>query len=332
MERIENSKPGDFLPSENELCQQFNVSRITIQRAIKDLLEKELIVRKKGKGTFVAPSVLNRTSAAKTIKIIFPSGGDPEDDFLFPIIRGLIDHFQHSQFHFVLSPWKSSQKKIERFSDFSGIFWIAPDEKDFHTIEEISLNGVPLIVINRVMKTPFINFVSTDHYKAGLTGAEYLVSRGHRSIVFVGLIKGNTCSYHMYEGYRAALEKAGMRTSSPLIISACLNSKMKIGKGFHKKLNRVIEKHCPDGLFVAGELFLPDVLESLERKNLIPGRDVDIVLSDEVPDGAPYKENIIGLIQPLSEIGDIAARCMKQILNGEKKRIRVQIPPVLRKV
>ena len=52
-------KPGDQLPGEAELCQLFDVSRTVIRQALKELEYKGLIVREKGKGTFVAePKIL----------------------------------------------------------------------------------------------------------------------------------------------------------------------------------------------------------------------------------------------------------------------------------
>lgn len=41
------------LPSEAELCERFGVSRISVRRAISDLVEKGLLVRRQGVGTFV---------------------------------------------------------------------------------------------------------------------------------------------------------------------------------------------------------------------------------------------------------------------------------------
>ncbi len=47
-------QPGDQLPGEPELCRMFNVSRTVIRQALQDLASKGLVVREKGKGTFVA--------------------------------------------------------------------------------------------------------------------------------------------------------------------------------------------------------------------------------------------------------------------------------------
>ena len=47
---LEHSK----VPSENELTEQFSVSRMTARRALQELTEQGLLVRSQGSGTFVA--------------------------------------------------------------------------------------------------------------------------------------------------------------------------------------------------------------------------------------------------------------------------------------
>jgi GntR family transcriptional regulator len=49
--------PGDRLPSEAEQTRRFGVSRVVIRQALRILEEQELIVRVKGKGTFVSDAV-----------------------------------------------------------------------------------------------------------------------------------------------------------------------------------------------------------------------------------------------------------------------------------
>lgn len=45
--------PGQKIPPESELCREFQVSRITIRRAVKTLVDERLLTTKQGKGTFV---------------------------------------------------------------------------------------------------------------------------------------------------------------------------------------------------------------------------------------------------------------------------------------
>lgn len=47
-------KPGDLIPSEVELANRFKVSQGTVRKAIDELSAENLVVRRQGKGTFVA--------------------------------------------------------------------------------------------------------------------------------------------------------------------------------------------------------------------------------------------------------------------------------------
>jgi GntR family transcriptional regulator len=47
-------KPGDLIPSEMELAQRYKVSQGTVRKAIDELAAENLVVRRQGKGTFVA--------------------------------------------------------------------------------------------------------------------------------------------------------------------------------------------------------------------------------------------------------------------------------------
>ena len=51
---------GDLLPSEAELCRWMNISRNTVRQAIGKLEDEGLVVRKRGRGTFVADPATNR--------------------------------------------------------------------------------------------------------------------------------------------------------------------------------------------------------------------------------------------------------------------------------
>jgi Transcriptional regulators len=47
-------KTGDRIPSEKEFTDQFHVSRMTVRQAITDLVNKGVLVRSQGRGTFVS--------------------------------------------------------------------------------------------------------------------------------------------------------------------------------------------------------------------------------------------------------------------------------------
>lgn len=47
-------RPGEAIPSETELAARFNVSQGTVRKAIDEMAAENLVVRRQGKGTFVA--------------------------------------------------------------------------------------------------------------------------------------------------------------------------------------------------------------------------------------------------------------------------------------
>lgn len=69
-------KGGDKIPSENELCESFKVSRPIVRAAILKLQEEELVETKKGIGTFVLSNPLKdltRFASANDISSILES-------------------------------------------------------------------------------------------------------------------------------------------------------------------------------------------------------------------------------------------------------------------
>ena len=51
---IADAAPGDRLPSDADLCERFDVSRMTARQAVTLLANEHLLERKRGSGTFVS--------------------------------------------------------------------------------------------------------------------------------------------------------------------------------------------------------------------------------------------------------------------------------------
>ena len=53
-------KPGELIPSEIELARRFGVAKGTVRRALDDLVSEKILVRRQGRGTFVATHTSER--------------------------------------------------------------------------------------------------------------------------------------------------------------------------------------------------------------------------------------------------------------------------------
>jgi GntR family transcriptional regulator len=77
-------KPGQAIPSEIELAQRFRVSQGTVRKAVDELATENLLVRRQGKGTFVATHAEERTQY-RFLRLM------PDDGQAAPLQRRLLE-------------------------------------------------------------------------------------------------------------------------------------------------------------------------------------------------------------------------------------------------
>ncbi len=113
--------PGALMPSEAELVAEFGVSRMTVNRALRELQAEGLVQRTQGVGTFAAP--LHKVSSTLTIS-------DVHDEI---VARG---HRHEAQVHL--------QRSDPAPAALAAQLGLAPGEPVFHTLIVHLEDGVPL--------------------------------------------------------------------------------------------------------------------------------------------------------------------------------------------
>ncbi|MHB0870536.1 MAG: GntR family transcriptional regulator [Chloroflexota bacterium] len=79
--------PGDRIPTEQELCEQFHISRITVRQAVSSLVKEGILARQRGRGTYVLPpKTAKRLDSQES-----PSGGGPSRVVLYSAERVVAD-------------------------------------------------------------------------------------------------------------------------------------------------------------------------------------------------------------------------------------------------
>lgn len=71
-------KVGELLPNEVELAARFQVSQGTVRRALRILVDKGILIRQQGRGTFVSDYRLATSAVAGRYVRLIPDNGEPE--------------------------------------------------------------------------------------------------------------------------------------------------------------------------------------------------------------------------------------------------------------
>lgn len=103
LERIRSGlySPGQMIPSETGLAKQYSIGRPTVRQAMDTLVQKGVIQRKRGAGTFVkhpAPQV-DLFSLAGTSQAFLTKGIPVETKLIKPIARKKISHDPDNPFN-----------------------------------------------------------------------------------------------------------------------------------------------------------------------------------------------------------------------------------------
>lgn len=83
-------KPGQFLMSENELCNHYHISRTSVRKSLNELLKENLIVKKAGQGTIVSPDLILPDQPRKVLRIAATS----PSYYLDLSMQTIINYFQ----------------------------------------------------------------------------------------------------------------------------------------------------------------------------------------------------------------------------------------------
>ncbi len=134
--------PGALMPSEADLVAQFGVSRMTVNRALKELQAEGLVERSQGVGTFAAR--LHRVSSTLTIR-------DLHEEIE---ARG---HHHHAVVHL--------QREEKAATALAAQLGLAPGARVFHTLIVHHENGVPLQCEDRYVNPA----CSADYLKSDFT-------------------------------------------------------------------------------------------------------------------------------------------------------------------
>lgn len=115
--------PGSALPTEEQLCRQFGVSRITVRRALADLKAQGLVERRHGLGTFVLGDV-----------------SPPAPQATLSFVETLRKHAAETQVKVI------QVERAEAPPDVARLLDLEPGEKALHAVRIRMIDAVPVLL------------------------------------------------------------------------------------------------------------------------------------------------------------------------------------------
>lgn len=323
---IKNARDGDQLPTQTELSRRFRVNHLTTRRALSNLERDGLIVRLRGKGTFVrkVPAV----RPALKLVLLLPRRVE-RLAFWGQIFEGMLEPLHRLDLQLTVRRFTASFSDLAlsiRQGTAPGILAPFPADEDIAILENLHKEGHVVMVLNRVSESSPLNYVSTDHQAGMREMTARLLRRGHHRI---GLIADNAASYcrQRVRGFEEALQAAGLAPDPRAVVKDVRGAlRPNLAAALEDGVGRMLTRYRPTAVVALGSVYLEALCKEADRRGIRLGRDLDAATFDAVPDAGPVKPLIYQALQPFAEMGRVAISEMNLLLRGSKTRTAVKLP------
>ncbi|HEY8532876.1 MAG TPA: LacI family DNA-binding transcriptional regulator [Micromonospora sp.] len=179
---------------------------------------------------------------------------------------------------------------------------------------ELRRLNVPMVLVDPAgVPSLDIPTIGATNWAGGLRATEHLISLGHRRIGFISGAPQMLCSRARFDGYRAALEAAGIPFSEELVRPGNFYHE----SGFEGAKALLDLDDPPTAIFAASDQMAFGVYEALRQRGLRVPDDVSVVGFDDLPEARWFSPPLTTVRQPLSEMGLLAARTVLRLAQGE---------------
>ncbi len=312
---------GARLPSESDLVMLFGASRLTVNRALRELQLNGFIERRAGSGSYVSGAP---ASQGFTFGLLIPELGQTE--IFEPICRGMAE--AHLPEHHVLLWGKSpsgSQQAEQLAEDWckqwtarkvSGVFF-APLE---HIPQKNAVNGriaelfrnagIPVVLIDRDLvdfpDRSNYDVVGIDNRRAAYVLTTHLLSSGCKRVIFIGRLWSAPSCVARSSGYCDAIRAVGAELRD--------NFLRHVEPSDEASIRRIVEETRPDGIVCSNDYTAAHVMRVIESMSLRVPEDVRLAGFDDVKYANLLPVPLTTIRQPCHELGGAAVNAMVQRL------------------
>jgi DNA-binding LacI/PurR family transcriptional regulator len=312
-------KKGDRIPGENALAEKFKISRVSVRKGIKELIDMELLNSIQGKGAFVTrPSEIRKAkelNIALVNKSIMPGG-----DMYLDVQEALCIRLNSlgCRIELLPSPLSSDTFFKNISSDrFDLIIWLFPNEEYFSAIDELSdkLECPFLIFDRKIPGRPDIPSAMPDENYAMEQAVKLILNYNHKDILF--LYRGK----RQYNLRRRDVFINAMRKNNIQVPDSNVIDIVDIAD-FENHLQaaaELIASRKPDAVFFGQGAITREILFYLYGMGIKTPQDLSVITFDHVK--TPYGSKITHIYTDFEELAKRSADYIVKTLREPDKKI-----------
>ncbi|WP_307844519.1 LacI family DNA-binding transcriptional regulator [Actinospica acidithermotolerans] len=181
---------------------------------------------------------------------------------------------------------------------------------------QLAARDIPFAVIDPVGDLdPDVPAVGATNWQGGLAATRHLIELGHRRIGVIAGPEHMLCSRARVDGYRAALETAGLRFDPALVRSGPFHDEA--GSECGRQLLRLADR--PTAVFAGNDLQALGVYRAARELGLRIPEDLSVVGFDDLPAARWVGPALTTVRQPLTEMAATAARIVLGLAAGRDR-------------
>lgn len=178
---------------------------------------------------------------------------------------------------------------------------------------------IPFVVVDPTgVPTDEVPSVGSTDWLGGLSGARHLIELGHRRIAMITGPSWALCSRARLDGYRAALDAAGVPVDRELI----RDGEFEIAGGLAQAVALLQLPDPPTAIFALNDGMAIGVYHAANQAGLRIPQDLSVVGYDDYPLDQWLVPPLTTVRQPLSDMGTAAARMVLDLAAGVEPRSR----------
>jgi LacI family transcriptional regulator len=196
--------------------------------------------------------------------------------------------------------------------DTDGVLLVL-SELTTHQLRELREEDIPLVVIDPVnLPEPDLPGVGATNWAGGMAATDHLIACGHTRIAAIGGPESYLCSRARIDGYRSALERAGLRYD-PQLVS---HGDFEFEGGFLRAGALLELPTRPTAIFAGSDQQALGVYEAARQRGLQIPQDLSVVGFDDLPMARWSSPALTTVRQPLAEMGRVAAEMLGTLIEG----------------